>query len=116
MKAETVNQEVLPQQTRGVDWSAPRTVIARMGDKVLFSRRGVTKSGCDVRYIPTERVLIVNDEFKTRVHLDNYGEPAERMSKKYLLSRAEKIDKFFGPGTASLIAENYRAGLTVVLS
>lgn len=122
MRVKIVEREVLPQHTHGCDWSAKRDVIVRKGNRVLFSRRGVSCSlgarGWGKTYVPTSRHLIEDDRYVTHIDLDTRSddEPAERLTKKWFTARREKIDKFFGDGATDLIIDTYRPGKTLVLS
>lgn len=104
-----VDRVVLPRHGRGIDWSARRRLIARIGDEtLLFIIPGTWGPVCGVRgfgrkYNPSSLVLWQARHERYAGHATNtlmHG----RISRSALAAHAHAIDEAFGmPGLAACL-------------
>ena len=100
-------RETLPRHDRGIDWGAPRRLIARRGAAVLlFVVQGAWHAACGVRgfgrvYHPAVLVLYRDRHERMPGHASDRLAKG-RISRGTLLAAAGAIDDAFGiPGLAA---------------
>jgi hypothetical protein len=99
-------RETLPRHDRGIDWGAPRRLIARKGDAVrLFVVEGAWHAACGVRgfgrvYHPAVLVLYRDRHERMPGHVSDRLAKG-RISRSTLAASSAAIDAAFGvPGLA----------------
>jgi hypothetical protein len=114
MTAARVLRIISPRHENGSDWGVDTVVVAKKGAKELrwwpghTSWMGVGSSG----YYPANLITIdTADIHRSWSHIQEGG----RLSSKTIQSKEKQIDAFLGRGAASLIAANWKRGVTVVL-